>query len=227
MDFKQVSEICAAILVSLGGGGAVVFGLSGFLGKIWADRALEQDRNHYNQLLQEAKSNLDKAVNRYQVELDTLSLAHKLRTTEEFSHLRQLWKHMAILAADFETAGGMGLRFLPADPNEQKRTLEAQRRSFFDSLASAQNFFIEEKLFVPSVIAECADSVLSVARLEAGIYLSFADQPDPAIKREYTKELAQRLGDCKSGMEQLEKLMRQHIDGKRPAEVSAPTDAVR
>ena len=227
MDFKQVLEICAAVLTSLGGGGAVVFGFSGFLGKLWADRALETERNHYSQLLQETQANLDKAINRYQVGLDTLSLAHRLRITEEFSHLRELWKHMAILAADFETEAGLGVKFLPADPDEQKKILDGQRQSFFDSLFKAQSFFIEEKLFIPNTIAECAASVLRVAGLEANIYLAFANHPDPEVKRHYSLELPQRLIDYKSGMEQLEKLMRRHIDGLKLAETTAPSDAVR
>ena len=38
MSFEDVAKVGAAVIISLGGGGAIVFGLSGFLGKAWVDR---------------------------------------------------------------------------------------------------------------------------------------------------------------------------------------------
>jgi hypothetical protein len=38
MTFGDVAKVGAAVIISLGGGGAIVFGLSGFLGKVWVDR---------------------------------------------------------------------------------------------------------------------------------------------------------------------------------------------
>jgi hypothetical protein len=90
MNWTSAFQLASAIIASLGGGGALVFGLSSYLGRIWADRALEMERHKYAEMLQAAKGELDKATNRYQVELDSLGLVHKLRTTEEFSRLGQL-----------------------------------------------------------------------------------------------------------------------------------------
>ena len=42
MTFKEIIEIGASVVVSLGADGATVFGFSGYLGRIWADRALER-----------------------------------------------------------------------------------------------------------------------------------------------------------------------------------------
>jgi hypothetical protein len=41
MTFLDVVKLAGAIMTSLGGAGAILFGLSGFLGKLWADRAIE------------------------------------------------------------------------------------------------------------------------------------------------------------------------------------------
>jgi hypothetical protein len=38
VTFLDVVKLAGAILVALGGAGGIVAGLSGFLGKLWADR---------------------------------------------------------------------------------------------------------------------------------------------------------------------------------------------
>ena len=71
MIFKKIVEIAAAVIVSLGGGGAIVFTLSGYLGKIWADRSPEDLRQEHTKL--------------------NVKLAHKLAlVTEQANHLYQM-----------------------------------------------------------------------------------------------------------------------------------------
>ena len=72
MNFKDVVEVGAAVITSLGGGGALVLGFSNYLGKIWADRALEKQRHEYSQLNIAFQNQLDMATRRLQVELDAL-----------------------------------------------------------------------------------------------------------------------------------------------------------
>lgn len=38
MNWEEVLKIALTVIASLGGGGAIVFGLSGFLGRVWVDR---------------------------------------------------------------------------------------------------------------------------------------------------------------------------------------------
>ena len=83
MNVTDVLKVAIAVIGSLGGGGVLVLALSSYLGKIWATRILESDRAKYQQLNTELQHNLDVATRRLQIELDTVSLVHKLRTTEE------------------------------------------------------------------------------------------------------------------------------------------------
>src|SRR5580704_11559963 len=80
VSLKDAFEMAAAVIVSLGGGGAIVFGLSGFLGKLWADRALqsqkaegerqlERQRQEYAQLNISFTHQLDLASKQVQAEL--------------------------------------------------------------------------------------------------------------------------------------------------------------
>jgi hypothetical protein len=47
---KEVVEIAATVIATLGGGGAIVLGPSGYLGRRWAEGALEKQRQEYAQL---------------------------------------------------------------------------------------------------------------------------------------------------------------------------------
>ena len=50
MTFSEIAETAASVIVSLGGGGLIVFGLSSYLGKVWANRVLEKQRQENTQL---------------------------------------------------------------------------------------------------------------------------------------------------------------------------------
>jgi hypothetical protein len=84
MTPKEILEVALTVIASLGGGGVIVFGLSGYLGKRWADRALEKERHEYTKLNMEFTQQLDLATRRIQIELDAIGHLHKLKTESEF-----------------------------------------------------------------------------------------------------------------------------------------------
>lgn len=52
-------ETAAAVLVSLGGGGAIVAGLSSWLGRVWAQRLMQEDRARYDRELANLRATLE------------------------------------------------------------------------------------------------------------------------------------------------------------------------
>jgi hypothetical protein len=76
MPIDEVYKIVTAILVALGGGGAIVFALSSWLGKVWADRLmLTQTAKHQNDLaaLQSAlRLKVDADLAKIKTDLDIL-----------------------------------------------------------------------------------------------------------------------------------------------------------
>lgn len=47
MTITEIIEFAGAIIVSVGGAGAIIYKLSDYFGKIWADRLLEEDKQKY------------------------------------------------------------------------------------------------------------------------------------------------------------------------------------
>src|ERR1035438_492365 len=166
MTFKEIVEIGATIIASLGGGGAIVLGLSNYLGKIWADRGLEKQRHEYSQLNIAFQSQLDIATRRVQVELDALGLVHRLRTEKEFRRFSGLWKRMSSLQNYFAGLAQQGMTLLPGDAEERKKWNANIRKQFDTCLYDAQMYLAEEALFIPKPICVVAESATRAPALE-------------------------------------------------------------
>src|SRR5690242_8955355 len=92
MSVSDIFITAGAILGSVGVGGATVAALSGWLGKVWANRLMEQDRAKYASDLEALKSRFEQSHRRLQAELDKTIFGHQLKTQTEFDALRELWK---------------------------------------------------------------------------------------------------------------------------------------
>jgi hypothetical protein len=58
MTIEQVTQIAAAILAALGGASLIILSLSGWLGRVWADRLMVQERAKHDQEIERLKSRL-------------------------------------------------------------------------------------------------------------------------------------------------------------------------
>ena len=67
MNSAEIWNLALAIIASLGGGGAIVFGLSTFLGKVWANRILERDKLKYQTEMEAIKSSINKKIHEHNV----------------------------------------------------------------------------------------------------------------------------------------------------------------
>ena len=69
MGLKEIAAIAGTILASLGGGAAIVFAFSSWLGKVWANRLMEKERAEYNKELERLKSEFLKETESYKIKL--------------------------------------------------------------------------------------------------------------------------------------------------------------
>src|SRR5665213_3014699 len=74
MTFEETIKIATTILLSLGGGGIIVFALSNFLGKVWANRIMDKERAKFERELTELRLKLER---------DNQESVSKLRTDLE------------------------------------------------------------------------------------------------------------------------------------------------
>lgn len=58
MDFESTVNLFGAVIVTLGGSSAIVFGLSSWIGKIWATKLMEKDKSKYTKEIETLKNEL-------------------------------------------------------------------------------------------------------------------------------------------------------------------------
>ncbi len=70
----EAFEIAQAVLLSIGGGSIIIFALSSFLGKVWAKRILQNEKQEHDKELSQFKAQLESLIHKdslnYQQKLD-------------------------------------------------------------------------------------------------------------------------------------------------------------
>ncbi len=166
------------------------WGFTGYLGKVWAARGLEKQRQEYARLNLELTHQLDLISRRTQVELDTLGHLHKLRTESEFEKMRELWKHIALVRDAFKElpiSAHYVLRTVPQDPEGYKAYCIKTSLDFVTRSKEAMQFLREEALSIPKSVADFAAWPLGTAQSEAIMAQIY---PDP-----FTSEVLTRLSE--------------------------------
>lgn len=69
MEIKELFEISSVIIASIGGGGFMIFSLSNWLGKIWADRLMEKEKAAYAKELESLRNSLTQEIESYKIRL--------------------------------------------------------------------------------------------------------------------------------------------------------------
>jgi hypothetical protein len=221
MTAKEVFEVAAAVIASLGGGGVIVFALSGYLGKRWADRALEKQKQEYAQLNIAFTNQLDIATRRLQVALDTQGLFQRLRIESEFDRVKKLWRRVVILKDAFWLIPKSGFAFVNPDKEKQHEFHLKASSDFATRFQEAYNFWSKETLSIPKNIADLTQELLKVAQEEV---IQAIQYPDPFYGNSlvmFNDEARVKFFDDRNKnatafdalTKQLERMMREYIEG--------------
>jgi hypothetical protein len=91
---KQIFEVATAMLASLGGGTAILFGLSSWLGKVWANRILEKEKAEHNKEIEHYKSELNRELTRIGKIQDKELYISKAQYDNEYKIYQEIWGKM-------------------------------------------------------------------------------------------------------------------------------------
>jgi hypothetical protein len=84
MNVTEIVQTGGAILVSLGGAGAILMGMSSWLGRVWASRILEEDKNKYQTALEQLKS-------QYQLDVEKNKSVFLRYSESQFTLYNTVW----------------------------------------------------------------------------------------------------------------------------------------
>ncbi len=132
MDWTDVLRIGATILASLGGGGLIVFGLSSWLGKVWATHLMESERQAHAIELEKLRNSLQRLT---ETELRSLDVQLEITKKEHLDRVTIYRGAIDLLAGIIAkvvmiTLGTRG----PLTP-EELLTFETQRLRVYAYLA--------------------------------------------------------------------------------------------
>lgn len=88
----EVFDLIMKILLSLGGGGAIVFAFSSWLGKVWASRILEKEKKEHQLEISNYKSKLDLELNRINSLNEKALYISKVQYDKEFEIYQDIWE---------------------------------------------------------------------------------------------------------------------------------------
>jgi hypothetical protein len=163
---SDVFKIASAVLLSIGGGGLLVIGLAGWLGRVWANRLMQNDIAAHAKDLEKLKSDFETTHRRIQADLDKAVHVHRVQFETEFRALSDIWvKLSAVLASVREALSASP--HLAGDAGEQL-SLERLKQitaaaANFTGAASAFNSAVDDQSpFYPKPIYEKLNEVVAI-----------------------------------------------------------------
>lgn len=91
---KELFELSAAIIASVGGAGFIVIGLSNWLGKIWANRILENEKEKHTKEIEKYKNELVMELEHLKRYNEKNIFVSKLQFEKEFEIYLELWESL-------------------------------------------------------------------------------------------------------------------------------------
>ncbi len=116
---KEILQLAAAILASIGSAGAIFLGLSSWLGKIWANRILESDRAKYQKEIEELKNKYQLRIKEFEIKTNMIQEKRNGVILDLAPVLSQAYSHCYVYAE-------LGTMNLPPEGTDEIRRLSSK-----------------------------------------------------------------------------------------------------
>ena len=125
MDWDQTFRVGSAIIASVGGSGAIVLGLSSWLGKLWAERLMARNRDRFNMEITMLRWQFDRELESYRTRAKVLLAQSERYDTRQFELYGTLWAALYDLKVAADKLWESAARETLIDFSTQLRTTNA------------------------------------------------------------------------------------------------------
>lgn len=227
MELTDFFGTAAAILASLGGGSFIVLGLSSWLGKVWANRILENEKAAHQEEIDEYKSKLQVELDRLNAIQDKALYISKNQYDNEYRIYQDIW-HKLYKCTTATIRLYPGYEAVPVDEDERQKYMEEKYANyvscfneFNNSIEENTPFYKAEFYVLFSNLRNCCREMGTIFKYEniKKIYnLSFGavrNEPMSIEDRKRTLELRKEIVEKR---EQLSAGIREYLQSLRLSE---------
>ena len=187
---QEAFAVATTILLALGGGGGIVLSLSGYLGKIWAQRLMDREKAAHERDLELLRSELrrhtEADLEHLKASLSAAALEHEVRFSKlhdkRATVLADLYK--LLVAATWQTTNFSSPFHCAGYPGKQ-----AQYKTAMDSIAEYYRFFDQHRIWLPSKLCGPLEEFAKQLRtptIGLGVYVGI-EYPNADTRKEHAE----------------------------------------
>ncbi len=135
MTVDDVVTICSSVIIGLGGGSIIIWRLSNWLGKVWANRILAEDKLKYTQQLEIVKNELGRASQEYLIKFSSLHAERATIIRDLHAKLVDAQRVMNSTLKPFQEVG--------------EPSLDDKIDTFVKSINNFNQFYLNNRIYLP------------------------------------------------------------------------------
>ena len=197
ISWTEVLKIVAGVIAALGGGGAIVAGLSSWLGKVWANR-----------LMAEEKAKYEKELERLAKQLERKNYVSKVRFDAEFSIYRDLCADTDEMERTVYMLFPGGLDCLPNDSEQKKYILEERYKSAHSAYQKATRALAQNNAFISKEIYDLFFHIGDLCRMQIILYPDYLNNE---LDNEFCQECFKRSRRIEEEYVKLQEKLREYL----------------
>jgi len=205
MTLTDILRIVASATLSIGSGGAIVWALSSWLGRVWATRILEQDRAKYAREIEHLRAQYGRETEQLKTQLEKTVFVSRVHFETEFKALAEIWRNIADVRASISELRPIGPRMAQPDADEEaefnKRFALYSKR--FDELLKSVHYNS------PFYSKDIHDQLVSLMKIANAEYVDLS--VDGPRDQAWRKRGLQNRQEFMDGAEKVSDLIRERL----------------
>ena len=171
MSWQDILKIIATAIASVGGAGAIVWALSSFFGKMWANKLLEKQKAEYQKDIEDYKSALSCELENVKAANEKLTYISKVQYDLEISAIKDLTRESHSLRMICFSV----IPFNKSILNNSKEII-LRNKNYFDKLVKNINNFMDvygsSVAFIDDDILDQFNNFLCLCREQHDCYVA-------------------------------------------------------
>jgi len=148
---KLIFDVAGAIIVSVGGSGLIIVGLSSWLGKIWANRILQDEKSKHDNELEKYKSQLVTEIEKIKMINNNATYVSQKHFEKEQEILMLIWERTINVIWSTASLYPNYIENVPTDAKELEefelkkyKKFQESYNEFSSALSNYKPFYFEE-----------------------------------------------------------------------------------